>query len=274
MYCALCWSDIYFKHPTLLGATGNPWECGLNKRCDLYSFCVDFFKIHFPRPDPSQRYALNASKSHHLSIGGPPELYLPLSEEAEGKSMQKWIIMNPAFTPWSNVLVVRGVGALLKTPSHDSITNKSKWHDGQRRLDKIKNMSCVVWPRALAVTARWLGSTTWRQPMVEHRAATVRLYQMRPQFPLLLAILRRMSVHAHVYPPCARVCVFDCSQKGCGGSNAKNTVHTWKNDIYRLERMQKVATRWVKGHTWREIPRPKTTVPRKRRLRYDLVLTH
>ncbi len=37
--------------------------------------------------------------------------------------------------------------------------------------------------------------------------------QIRPQFPLSFATLRLMYVHAHVYPPCARVCVFDCSQK-------------------------------------------------------------
>ncbi len=48
---------------------------------------------------------------HHLSIGGPPDLRVALSEEAEGKSVQKrkqiddlGITMNPALTTSANVL--------------------------------------------------------------------------------------------------------------------------------------------------------------------------
>ncbi len=49
---------------------------------------------------------LNASKSHHLSIGGTHDLCIALSEEAAGKSLQKCeqindlgITVNAAFTP-------------------------------------------------------------------------------------------------------------------------------------------------------------------------------
>ncbi len=54
---------------------------------------------------------LNACKSHHLSIGGPPDLRVALSEEAEGKSVQKrkqindlGTTVNPALTTSANVL--------------------------------------------------------------------------------------------------------------------------------------------------------------------------
>ncbi len=54
---------------------------------------------------------LNASKSHHLSIDGTPDLLITLSEEAAGKSLQKCeqiydlgITVNAAFTPSANVL--------------------------------------------------------------------------------------------------------------------------------------------------------------------------
>ncbi len=54
---------------------------------------------------------LNASKTHHLSIGGSPELRKALSEEAQGKSLQKCeqindlgTTVNSAFTPSANVL--------------------------------------------------------------------------------------------------------------------------------------------------------------------------
>ncbi len=54
---------------------------------------------------------LIASTSHHPSIGGPSDLRLVLSEEAEGKSMQTCqhindlaITVNTAFTPSANVL--------------------------------------------------------------------------------------------------------------------------------------------------------------------------
>ncbi len=61
----------------------------------------------------SQRWdlPLNASKSHHLSIGGTPDLRIALPEEAAGKSLQKCelindlgITVNAAFTPSANVL--------------------------------------------------------------------------------------------------------------------------------------------------------------------------
>ncbi len=111
-----------------------------------------FFKIYFTRPAPSQRYALNASKSHHLSIGGPPELYLPLSEEAEGKSMQKCVRindlsknMNSAFTLSANVLTAVNKASgrcasykdnlhVLSTPSkltvHNSRRAVKRWVKG------------------------------------------------------------------------------------------------------------------------------------------------
>ncbi len=54
---------------------------------------------------------LNASKSHHPSIGGPPDHRLVFSEETEGKLMTQYeqindlgIIVNSAFTPSTNVL--------------------------------------------------------------------------------------------------------------------------------------------------------------------------
>ncbi len=54
---------------------------------------------------------LNASKSHHLSIGGTPDFRIALSEEAAGKSLQKCeqindlgITVNATFTPSANVL--------------------------------------------------------------------------------------------------------------------------------------------------------------------------
>ncbi len=49
---------------------------------------------------------LNSSKSHHLSIGGTPDLRIALPEDAAGKSLQKCeqindlgITVNAAFTP-------------------------------------------------------------------------------------------------------------------------------------------------------------------------------
>ncbi len=54
---------------------------------------------------------LNASKSHHLSISGPLDLRIALSEEAAGKFLQKCeqindlgITVNAAFTSSANVL--------------------------------------------------------------------------------------------------------------------------------------------------------------------------
>ncbi len=54
---------------------------------------------------------LNASKSHHLSIGSTPDLRIALPEEATCKSLQKCeqiydlgITVNAAFTPSANVL--------------------------------------------------------------------------------------------------------------------------------------------------------------------------
>ncbi len=56
-------------------------------------------------------FPLNASKRHHLSIGGPPDLRLALSEEAEDKSLQKCehinnlsITVNSLFIHLANVL--------------------------------------------------------------------------------------------------------------------------------------------------------------------------
>ncbi len=37
---------------------------------------------------------INVRKNHHLAIGRPPDLRLALSEEDEGKSMQKWEQIN------------------------------------------------------------------------------------------------------------------------------------------------------------------------------------
>ncbi len=69
--------------------------------------------------------SLNASKSHHLSIGGHPDECLVLSEEANGEQMTKCeqindlgIAVNSAFTPSANVLTAankaRGMLYLIK----------------------------------------------------------------------------------------------------------------------------------------------------------------
>ncbi len=54
---------------------------------------------------------LNASKNHHLSIGGHPDDHLAPSEEANGEQVTKCeqindlgITVTPAFTPSANVL--------------------------------------------------------------------------------------------------------------------------------------------------------------------------
>ncbi len=54
---------------------------------------------------------INASKSHHLSIGGHPDDRLVRSEEANGEQMTKCeqindlgVTVNSAFTPSANVL--------------------------------------------------------------------------------------------------------------------------------------------------------------------------
>ncbi len=68
---------------------------------------------------------LNASKCHHLSIGGTPNLRTALPEEAAGKSLQKCeqinalgITANASFTPSANVLgpanKVRGMLYFIK----------------------------------------------------------------------------------------------------------------------------------------------------------------
>ncbi len=64
---------------------------------------------------------LNASKSHPLSIGGPPNLRLALSEEAEGKPKQKYeqindlgITVNSAFTPSAHVLTAANLARGVK----------------------------------------------------------------------------------------------------------------------------------------------------------------
>ncbi len=58
-------------------------------------------------------FPINASKSHHLSLGGHLEDRLVLSEEANGEQMTKYkqindlgITVNSAFTPSANVLTV------------------------------------------------------------------------------------------------------------------------------------------------------------------------
>ncbi len=45
---------------------------------------------------------------------------------------------------------------------------------------------------------------------------------MQLQFPLLFAILRLMHVHAHVYPPCARVYILIGSRKAGEGLLCNN----------------------------------------------------
>ncbi len=71
---------------------------------------------------------LNASKSHHLSIGGTPDLRIALPEESAGKSLQKCeqisdlgTTVNTAFTPLANVLAAankaRGMLHLIKRSS-------------------------------------------------------------------------------------------------------------------------------------------------------------
>ncbi len=65
---------------------------------------------------------LNASKSHHLSIGGPADLRLALSEKAEEKALLKCEhSVNSAFTPSSNVLAAaneaRGMLYFIKRSS-------------------------------------------------------------------------------------------------------------------------------------------------------------
>ncbi len=96
---------------------------------------------------------LNASKSHHLSIDGPPDLHLALSEEAEGKSMQKCvqindlsINMNSAFTPQlvpSQLPTKLGVAVLytkiiymsrIRHPSKLSIPQKAQQQGGWKVL--------------------------------------------------------------------------------------------------------------------------------------------
>ncbi len=68
---------------------------------------------------------INASKSHHLSIGGHPDDRLVLSEEANGEQMTKCeqinylgVTVNSAFTPRANVLTAankaRGMLYLIK----------------------------------------------------------------------------------------------------------------------------------------------------------------
>ncbi len=68
---------------------------------------------------------LNASKSHHLSIGGHPDDRLVPSEEANGEQMTKCeqindqgITVNPAFPPSANVLTAankaRGMLYIIK----------------------------------------------------------------------------------------------------------------------------------------------------------------
>ncbi len=59
---------------------------------------------------------LSACKSHHLSIGGTPDLRIALPEDAAGKSLQKCgqindlgIIVNAAFTPSTNVLAAANI---------------------------------------------------------------------------------------------------------------------------------------------------------------------
>ncbi len=75
----------------------------------------------------SRRWDLpvNASKSHHLSIGGHPDDRVVLSEEANGDQMTKCeqindlgVTMNSAFIPSANVLITankaRGMLCLIK----------------------------------------------------------------------------------------------------------------------------------------------------------------
>ncbi len=68
---------------------------------------------------------LNASKSHHLTVGGTPDLRIALSEEVAGKSLQKCermndlgITVNAAFTPSANVMATankaRGILYFIK----------------------------------------------------------------------------------------------------------------------------------------------------------------
>ncbi len=68
---------------------------------------------------------LNASKSHHLSIGGSPDLRIAISEEAGGNSLQKCeqindlgITANSAFIPSADVLAAankaRGMFCFIK----------------------------------------------------------------------------------------------------------------------------------------------------------------
>ncbi len=77
---------------------------------------------------------LNASKSHHLSIGGTPDLRIALSEEPAGKPLQKCeqindlgITVNVVFNPLANVLdadnKARGIWYFIKR-SLTCLTNK------------------------------------------------------------------------------------------------------------------------------------------------------
>ncbi len=89
----------------------------------------------FEGPASSANLPLNASKSHHLSIGGTPDIRIALPEEAVGKSLQKCeqindlgITVNAAFTPSANVLTAankaRGMLYFIKR-SFTSLTKES-----------------------------------------------------------------------------------------------------------------------------------------------------
>ncbi len=71
---------------------------------------------------------LNEIKSHRLSIGGPPDLRLAISEKAGGKSLQKCeqinglgITVNSEFTPSANVLTAANEAKTIELIADEEI---------------------------------------------------------------------------------------------------------------------------------------------------------
>ncbi len=135
------WSEVAVKSGVSQGSVLGPllFLIFINDMADdptcNYLFFADDVKLIAPRSQQhelrssmQQAFAwsrrwdlpLNANESHHLSIGGTPDLRIPLSEMAKSSSLQNCEqindlgkTVNSAFTPSANVLTaankVRGM---------------------------------------------------------------------------------------------------------------------------------------------------------------------
>ncbi len=161
--------------------------------------------------------------------------------------VNRWLnLQRPLRSVSRNVTIACRTGCyvLLTRPATSRSPEKSEWHDGRRRLfyvkiysrrlcalAKTKTWVVVAWSHALArlsVTARWLGSATRRQPMIERLG---HLFACTTEWPWAVAWYTRVENRLR-----ARCCGSACvSQPNASGLRLVRRIICRRLRSYRLK---------------------------------------